>query len=78
MVTKSAVIGIDIGASESYVAFVGKGIVDVVQNEVSKRATASIVSFTDRERLLGDAALAQMDAAIEHTPLSTTFQAGDD
>mmetsp|Transcript_40708 Transcript_40708/g.120723 ORF Transcript_40708/g.120723 Transcript_40708/m.120723 type:complete len:839 (+) Transcript_40708:102-2618(+) len=60
MVTKSAVIGIDIGASESYVAFVGKGIVDVVQNEVSKRATASIVGYTDRERLLGDAALAQI------------------
>jgi len=60
MVTKSAVIGIDLGASESYVAYVGKGIVDVVQNEVSKRATSTMVGFTDRERLLGDAALAQI------------------
>jgi len=32
MVTKSAVIGIDLGVSDSLVAFVGKGIVDMVQN----------------------------------------------
>lgn len=60
MVTKSAVIGIDIGAAESLVAYVGKGVVDLVQNEVSRRATPSLVGFTDRERLLGDAALAQI------------------
>jgi len=54
---KPAVIGIDLGAQDSYVAFVGKGIVDIVQNEVSKRATPSLVGFTDRERLLGDPAL---------------------
>ena len=33
MATKPAVCGIDFGASESYVAYVGKGIVDIVQNE---------------------------------------------
>jgi molecular chaperone DnaK (HSP70) len=60
MVSKSSVIGIDLGASDSLVAYVGKGIVDLVQNEVSKRATSSIVGFTDRERLLGDSALAQI------------------
>lgn len=54
---KPVVVGIDLGASDSYVAYVGKGIVDIVQNDVSKRATPSIVGFTDRERLLGDAAL---------------------
>lgn len=54
------IVGIDFGASESYVAYVGKGIVDIVQNEVSKRGTPTIVGFTDRERLLGDAALAQI------------------
>merc|ERR1719517_183655 len=57
---KPIVVGIDIGAAESYVAYVGKGVVDIVQNEVSNRNTASIVGFTDRERLLGDAALAQI------------------
>jgi heat shock protein 4 len=67
MVTKSAVIGIDIGASESLVSFVGKGIVDIVQNEVSKRATSTLVGFTDRERLLGDAALATIKSNAKNT-----------
>jgi len=67
MVTKSAVIGIDLGASESYVAYVGKGIVDVVQNEVSKRATPTLASFNDRERMLGDQALAQIRSNAKNT-----------
>lgn len=67
MVTKSAVIGIDLGSSESYVAFVGKGIVDLVQNEVSKRATSTLVAFDDRERMLGDAALAKIKTNAKNT-----------
>jgi len=67
MVSKSLVCGIDLGACDSYVAFVGKGIVDIVQNEVSKRATPAIVGFTDRERLLGDAALAQIRSNAKNT-----------
>mmetsp|Transcript_73047 Transcript_73047/g.171297 ORF Transcript_73047/g.171297 Transcript_73047/m.171297 type:complete len:867 (+) Transcript_73047:124-2724(+) len=67
VVTKAAVCGIDLGASESYVAYVGKGIVDIVQNEVSKRATSTLVGFTDRERLLGDAALAQIRSNAKNT-----------
>eukprot|EP00450_Noctiluca_scintillans_P002239 CAMPEP_0194502618 /NCGR_PEP_ID=MMETSP0253-20130528/26351_1 /TAXON_ID=2966 /ORGANISM="Noctiluca scintillans" /LENGTH=43 /DNA_ID= /DNA_START= /DNA_END= /DNA_ORIENTATION= len=43
MVSKSAVVGIDIGSSTSFVAYVGKGVVDLVQNEVSQRATSSLV-----------------------------------
>lgn len=65
--TKSAVIGIDLGASDSYVAFVGKGIVDLVQNEVSKRATPTLVGFTDRDRLLGDTALSQIRSNVANT-----------
>lgn len=67
MVTKSAVIGIDIGASGSLVAFVGKGIVDIVQNEVSNRVTPTLVGFTDRERLLGDTALASIKSNAKNT-----------
>jgi len=67
MVTKNAVIGIDLGSAESYVGYVGKGIVDICQNEVSKRATSSLVSFTDRERLLGDGALAQIKSNAKNT-----------
>mmetsp|Transcript_90734 Transcript_90734/g.282653 ORF Transcript_90734/g.282653 Transcript_90734/m.282653 type:complete len:738 (-) Transcript_90734:100-2313(-) len=67
MVTKSAVIGIDLGSAESYVGYVGKGIVDICQNEVSKRANTTLVGFTDRERLLGDAALAQIKSNAKNT-----------
>ena len=34
-----AVIGIDIGTNDSIIAYVGKGAVDIVQNEVSQRKT---------------------------------------
>jgi len=61
------VVGIDLGASESYVAYVGKGLVDMVQNEVSKRATSTMVGFTDRERLLGDVALAMIRSNAKNT-----------
>ena len=60
MVTKSAVIGIDMGVQVSQVAYVGKGIVDMVQNEVSNRSTPTLVGYTDRERMLGDMALSQI------------------
>lgn len=64
---KPAVIGIDLGAADSYVSFVGKGVVDIVQNEVSKRATPTLVGFTSRERLLGDSALAQIKSNAKNT-----------
>lgn len=67
MVTKSTVIGIDMGSSTSFCAYVGKGLVDIVQNEVSNRFTPSMVSFTDRERLLGDTALAQIRSNLKNT-----------
>ncbi|CAE7379908.1 Hspa4 [Symbiodinium natans] len=67
MVSKSAVIGIDLGADTSYVGYVGKGIVDICQNEVSRRETPTLVGFTDRERLLGDAALAQIKSNAKNT-----------
>jgi len=67
MATKSAVIGIDLGSDTSFVGYVGKGIVDICQNEVSKRDTPSLVGFTDRERLLGDPALAQIKSNAKNT-----------
>eukprot|EP00440_Ansanella_granifera_P040615 gb/GFBE01044050.1/.p1 GENE.gb/GFBE01044050.1/~~gb/GFBE01044050.1/.p1 ORF type:complete len:835 (+),score=335.21 gb/GFBE01044050.1/:1-2505(+) len=67
MVSKSAVIGIDLGADTAYVGYVGKGIVDICQNEVSKRETPALVGFTDRERLLGDSALAQIKSNAKNS-----------
>merc|ERR550525_1231674 len=67
MVTKSAVIGIDLGSASSFVGYVGKGVVDICQNEVSNRTTPAWVGFTDRERLLGDAALAQIKSNAKNS-----------
>lgn len=67
METKRLVIGIDFGSSDSYVAYVDKGTVDIVQNEVSQRRTPSLVGFTDRERLLGDTALSQIKSNVKNT-----------
>lgn len=58
MVSKLAVIGIDLGTADSFVGYVGKNVVDICQNEISKRNTPSLVGFTDRQRLLGDEAAA--------------------
>lgn len=61
------VIGIDLGTADSFVAYVSRGAVDVVQNEVSQRKTPSLVGFTDRERLLGDAALSQIKSNAKNS-----------
>jgi len=70
MVSKSAVIGIDLGADTSYVGYVGKGIVDICQNEVSRRDTGTAVGFTDRERLLGESCLAQIKSNAKNSCLN--------
>jgi len=64
---KTVVIGIDLGSSESQVAYIGNGIIDMVQNEVSKRSTATLVGFTARERSLGDSALATIKSNAKNT-----------
>ena len=55
MATKPAVCGIDFGASESYVAYVGKGIVDIVQNEAhgknAKEKGGQMVEMLDGENV---------------------------
>jgi len=67
MVTKAAVIGIDLGSKDSVAAYVGKGVVDIVQNEMSSRKTTTMVSFTDQQRLLGDQALAQFKSNFRNS-----------
>ena len=56
----TSVIGIDLGSSDSVVAYVGRGTVDIVRNEVSERKTPSVVGFTQSNRLLGEAAMSQI------------------
>ena len=49
-----SVIGIDFGNSNSRVASAGKGGVDVLLNGISKRDNASLVSFGEKERHIGE------------------------
>ena len=63
----SGVVGIDIGSADSIVASVGRGMVDIVRNEVSERTTPSVVAFTHRNRLLGDAAMSMIKSNYSNT-----------
>ena len=63
----SGVVGIDIGSADSIVASVGRGMVDIVRNEVSERVTPSVVAFTQRNRLLGDAAVSLIKSNFANT-----------
>jgi len=64
---KKLAIGIDLGSSDSYVAYINNGTIDIVQNETSQRRTPSLVGFTERERLLGDSALSQIKSIVKNT-----------
>ena len=63
----TTVIGIDFGAADTVVAFVGRGSVDIVRNEVSERKTPSLVGFTPSARLLGEGALATIKSNSSNT-----------
>jgi heat shock protein 4 len=51
-----AVFGVDFGNLASVVSVARRGGIDVITNEVSKRDTASMVSFGDKQRHMGEKA----------------------
>lgn len=63
----SSVVGIDVGNASSKIGVARARGVDVIANEVSNRATPSLVSFGQKARALGEAAATAQTSNFKNT-----------
>lgn len=68
---KSKAIGIDLGTTYSCVGVWSNDHVEIIANDQGNRTTPSYVSFTDEERLIGEAS----KSSAASNPLNTVFDA---
>ncbi|CAG8718719.1 5353_t:CDS:2, partial [Ambispora leptoticha] len=62
-----SVVGLDLGNLQSVIAVARNRGIDVICNEVSNRATPSLVSFGPKQRYLGEAAKTQEISNFKNT-----------
>ncbi|KAF2668867.1 hsp88-like protein [Microthyrium microscopicum] len=71
-----SVVGLDIGSISAKIAVARNRGVDVIANEVSNRATPSLVGFGPKSRYLGETAKTQEISNLKNTVTSLTRLAG--
>ena len=62
-----AIIGIDLGTTNSCVSIMDGDKTKVIENSEGDRTTPSYVAFTDQERLIGDSAKNQSNMNPDNT-----------
>ena len=60
-------IGIDLGTTFCCVGIYRNGRVEIIPNEMGNKITPSYISFTDNDRLIGEAAVEQLESNAQNT-----------
>ena len=67
MTEENLAIGIDLGTTYSCVAIWRNSKIDIIPNDTGGRTTPSVVSFSKKDRLIGDAAKSQITKNVANT-----------
>ena len=74
----SGAIGIDLGSKNSVIAVVKSGGIEVIMNGFSNRATPSVVGFTPKQRISGEAGFSKLSTNFRNTVMYPTRFLGFD